>query len=393
MHFDETRRLLDELAEQDHPSAQPLRRAWALDIFLGSERSARDAAKTAGISEEELQAELRRRCLSQKLETSLPQAAVPEVSVVLPVFNEEQNIRELHRRLTDALADVAGYELIFVNNGSVDGSEAAIRELQRTDGHIRLMNLSRNFGHQGGITAGLDESRGQAVILMDADLQDPPEVLGEMIDKWRKGADVVYAVRQKRKDDIFRRGAYFAFYRVLKSFAEIDIPLDSGDFCLMDRAVVDKLKELPERSRFLRGLRAWLGFKQVPFYYERAARHAGTSKYRWRHMLRLALDGLVSFSSLPLRAASYAGLLASIAGAAFLVFAVASYFLGADVPHGWTSTVALILLVSGAQLMLLGVLGEYVSRIYDETKKRPMYILESVVEPESSAPQPEGEAR
>jgi len=267
---------------------------------------------------------------------------------------------------------------VFVDNGSVDNSADIIRELQTDDPSVILVTLSRNFGHQGGLTAGIDHTRGQAVVLIDADLQDPPEVIVDMVDQWRAGAEVVYAVRQKRKDNSLKRSAYFVFYRLLKRFSDIEIPLDAGDFCLMDRAVVDHLKALPEKSRFLRGLRAWLGFSQTPLYYERAARYAGDPKYRFRHLFRFAMDGVVSFSSLPLRAASYAGVLVCLVGVGYLLFALFAHFFSEGIPQGWTSTVALILLLGGTQLVVLGLLGEYIARVYDETKARPTYIVKSV---------------
>ncbi len=199
-----------------------------------------------------------------------------------------------------------------------------------------------------------------------------------MIGKWHDGADVVYAVRHKRKDSVLKRGAYFTFYRLLKVLADIDVPLDSGDFCLLDRVVVDQLNALPEKNRFLRGLRAWVGFRQVPLHYERHARHGGVAKYRFRHLVKLALDGVVSFSTLPLRLAIYSGFLVCLGGLGYLAFAVISHFVNQRVPLGWTSTVALILLLGGTQLILLGILGEYVARIYDESKRRPTYIVKSV---------------
>lgn len=380
MHLKETDLLLKELAAGQHPAAADLRTAVALDGFLSGALTAADAAEFAQVSEEGFRTLLEHRRISHLLATheGTPAGDI-ELSIVLPVYNEEGNVEELYHRLVQSLSDVSKYELIFVNNGSTDRSHELISEIQRSDPSVRIISLSRNFGHQGAITAGMDHSRGRAVILMDADLQDPPEVLPEMITKWREGADVVYAVRQKRKDNVIKRAAYFAFYRILSRFAEIDIPLDSGDFCLMDRAVVENLKALPEKVRFMRGLRAWIGFKQVPLHYERAARHAGESKYRVSHLFRFAFDGIVSFSSLPLRMASYVGLLICLGGVGYLAFALVSHFVS-RIPEGWTSTVAIMLLLGGAQLLLLGVLGEYVARIYNESKKRPAYIVRSIEE-------------
>lgn len=383
MHLRETKLLLDELSSRNHCSEPGLREALAIDGFLTGEMTVEEAAGLGKVSAEEFRALLQRRGISHLLDSSVkPQlvrkTGVPEISVVLPVYNEQDNVQELHRRLVNVLTPMADFELIFVNNGSYDLSGEKIAELQFADPHVRLVTLSRNFGHQGALTAGIDQSAGRAIVLMDADLQDPPEVLAEMISKWRDGADVVYAVRQKRKDGLIKRASYFVFYRFLRRCSDIDMPLDSGDFCLMDRIVVDHLKALPEKSRFLRGLRAWIGFKQVPLYYERAARHAGESKYHFRHLFRFALEGLVSFSSMPLRLAVYCGFLVSLTGIGYLAFAVVSRLINSQLPAGWTSTVALILLLGGTQLILLGVLGEYIARIYDETKKRPTYIIKSV---------------
>lgn len=392
MYLEETQLLLEELSARNHCAASALREAWAIDGFLTGALSVSEAANFGGVTRDQFRCWLQRRGISHLLDSAGAQASAkvidtPELSVVLPVFNEEENIEEIHRRLVHVLKDVSNYELVFVNDGSSDRSVELIRELQRTDPQIKLLELSRNFGHQAAITAGMDYSLGRAIVLLDADLQDPPEVLPQMIAAWRDGADVVFAVRHKRKDNLLKRGAYFAFYRLLKLLADIDVPLDSGDFCLMDRVVVDQLNALPERNRFLRGLRAWVGFKQVPLHYERQPRHAGKAKYRLRHLIKLALDGLVSFSSVPLRLAVYSGFLVSLGGVGYLAFAVVSHFINKRVPLGWTSTVALILLLGGTQLILLGVLGEYIARIYDESKKRPTYIVRSV--PGSAGPRKE----
>ncbi len=306
-----------------------------------------------------------------------PERPEPEVSVVLPVYNEAENLPELYRRLARVLDEAS--EVIFVNDGSVDNSAELIRELHRQDPRIKLISFSRNFGHQAAITAGIDHSRGKAVILMDADLQDPPEVLLRMLEQWRAGAEVVYAVRHKRKESIFKRAAYFTFYRLLQLVSNIDIPLDSGDFCLLDRRVVEQLKRLPERNRFLRGLRSWVGFHQVALHYEREARHAGEAKYTFRKLVRLALDGILSFSSFPLRLSTYAGLLTCCAGVLYLAYALVAYFAQGHSPQGWTSLTVLILLIGGVQLVLLGAIGEYIARIYEETKQRPNYIVKELI--------------
>ena len=301
-----------------------------------------------------------------------------ELSIVLPIYNEAENLPELYRRLCQTLdhTDIAQkVELLFVNDGSSDRSAELITALHQQDSRVALLNFSRNFGHQAAITAGIDYSRGKAVVLMDADLQDPPELLPQMREQWRNGVEVVYAVRRKRKESIFKRAAYFMFYHLLQLISNINIPLDSGDFCLMDRRVVEQLKALPEKNRFLRGLRSWVGYRQVALPCERDARHAGEAKYTFRKLMRLALDGILSFSSFPLRVATYIGLMTCAAGVLYLIYILAFHFIGGVAPQGWTSLIALVLLIGGVQLVLLGAIGEYIARIYDETKQRPNYIV------------------
>lgn len=302
----------------------------------------------------------------------------PELTIVLPIFNEEANIPELYRRLCQAFNCIElarNVEILFVDDGSSDASATLITRLHKEDPRVRLLSFSRNFGHQAAITAGIDYSYGQAIVLMDADLQDPPELLLQMIEQWRNGAEVVYAVRHKRKESIFKRLSYFTFYRLLQLISNIDIPLDSGDFCLMDRRVAEQIKALPEKNRFLRGLRSWVGYRQVAVHYEREARYAGEAKYTFRKLFRLALDGILSFSSFPLRLATYVGLLTCAAGVMYLGYIMAFRFVGGIAPQGWTSLIALVLLIGGVQLIILGAIGEYIARIYDETKQRPNYIV------------------
>jgi dolichol-phosphate mannosyltransferase len=301
-----------------------------------------------------------------------------ELSVVLPIYNEAENIPELYHRLRPVLGEAS--EILFVNDGSSDNSPDLIAELHEEDPRVKLISFSRNFGHQAAITAGIDYSSGKAVVLMDADLQDPPELLPNMIERWRDGVEVVYAVRHKRKESLFKRGAYFGFYRLLQFVSNINIPLDSGDFCLMDRKVVEQIKSMPEKNRFLRGLRSWVGFRQEPLHYERDARHAGEAKYTFHKLVRLALDGILSFSSFPLRLATYAGLLTCCAGVSYLTYALIKFFTAGSAPHGWTSLAALILMIGGVQLVLLGAIGEYIARIYDETKQRPNYIVKEFIQ-------------
>lgn len=329
----------------------------------------------------QLAAELLRLAGGQVIPASAD--AAPELSLVIPIFNEEENIAELYKRLCAVLDEnkVDRAEIIFVNDGSRDGSEAMIRELKRKDPRLKLVNFSRNFGHQAAITAGIDLSRGRATILMDADMQDPPQLIGEMLQKWRDGGEIVYAVREKRNDDgFFKKLFAVSFYRFLQRVSSISIPLDTGDFCLLDIKVVDQLKALPERNRFLRGLRSWLGFKQVAVSFERPARFAGTAKYTFRQSLRLAINGVVGFSTVPLRISVYAGFLAVFFAFLVLIYAFVAYFFDVRLERGWTSIMVSILIIGGVQLILLGSIGEYIGRIYDEVKQRPNYVIREFVE-------------
>ncbi len=303
----------------------------------------------------------------------------PELSVVIPVFNEEENLPALHARLTKALENLGmEYEIVLVDDGSQDQSPAILRRMEAEDQRIVIVEFARNFGHQVAISAGLEQSRGRVVCIMDADLQDPPEVLHTFLAKWREGWEVVYAVRTERKEWWGKRLAYAGFYRLLQRVANIDIPLDAGDFCVMDRQVVDLLVRMPERNRFVRGIRSWVGFKQIGVPYERHARHAGAPKYTFRKLLYLALDGLISFSHTPLRIITLLGFTVS-----FLSFLVALFYLvkkftmGTGVP-GFTTLVVSIFFLAGIQLMTIGVIGEYIGRISDEVKRRPLYVARRV---------------
>lgn len=317
----------------------------------------------------------------------------PLLSIVIPVYNEAENLEALVARLVPAAeAAAAGeFEVVFVNDGSRDGSGAMLDELNARDPRLKALHFSRNFGHQAALQAGLDAARGRAVVLMDADLQDPPELIPRLVERWREGFEVVYAVRRKRKESAWKQLAYATFYRTMKAIAEIDTPLDSGDFCLMDARVVAELKALRERNRFLRGLRSWVGFRQTGVEYERSARHAGEPKYTLRKLVGLALSGYVGFSAFPLRLAAWLGLCSALAGFGLTLWAVMSRILSPEVPQGWASTVAVILFVGGIQLLMLGVIGEYVGRIYDEVRSRPLYVVGSRVgfpeEPEQGAQQ------
>jgi dolichol-phosphate mannosyltransferase len=318
--------------------------------------------------------------MSTQLSTTPPESPSPTISVVVPLYNEEENARQLYQRLVAAL-DAIGkpFELVLVNDGSKDATRTILTKLQENDPRLVVLHLSRNFGHQAAVTAGIDHACGRAVIVMDGDLQDPPEVLHQFVALWERGNDVVYAVRRRRKEGLFKRCAYFLFYRLLRAISDLDIPLDSGDFCLMDRRVVDALKGLPERVRFVRGLRTFVGFRQVGLEYERAMREAGTPKYSFRALLGLAVDGLVSFSSHPLHLVTYLGL-ASVGLAVLLaIWVVADAMYNQATPRGWASMLVVVLFMSAIQLISLGIMGEYVRRIFLEAKGRPTYIVGQVL--------------
>jgi len=306
------------------------------------------------------------------------------VSIVIPCFNESEVIATTHGELDRCLgaSENFTFEFIFVDDGSRDRTVAILRDIRKRDSRVRLVRFSRNFGHQAAVSAGIDHALGDAVAIMDADLQDPPEVLLGMLEKWREGFEVVYGVRRKRKEGIFKRVCYRLFYRIWKWMAEIDVPADSGDFCVMDRQVAEVLRDLPENGRFLRGLRAWAGFCQYGFTYERAARHAGEPKYSFVRLVRLAASGIFNFSDVPLRFISLAGLVTSagaIVGAVLLLlqrlFEIRIFgYAPQDMP-GYTSVFLALQFFSGVQLLSLGIIGEYVARMYGEVKRRPAYVV------------------
>jgi dolichol-phosphate mannosyltransferase len=303
------------------------------------------------------------------------------ITAILPVYNERENLDLLLDRLIVVLEKATGgsFEILFVDDGSRDGSDEVLDSFHARDRRVKVIHFSRNFGHQAALQAGLDEASGDAVILMDADLQDPPEVLDQFIARWRQGYQVVYAVRKKRKEGLLKRAAYNVFYRSMKLIAEIDVPLDAGDFCLLDRGVVDTLVSLPERNRFLRGLRSWVGFRQIGVEYERDARNAGTTKYTLRKLIHLALSGYLGFSAMPLRLSAWLGFLAAGVGFGVVVWALITKLMNVPSPRGWASTIAVMLFIGGIQLLMLGIIGEYLSRVYDEVRQRPLYIVRSRV--------------
>jgi polyisoprenyl-phosphate glycosyltransferase len=311
----------------------------------------------------------------------LPVLGEPVLSVVVPLFNEHENLPELYRRLVASLEAIdEPFELLFVNDGSRDATPAMLDLLAISDPRVTALHMSRNFGHQAAVSAGIDHARGRAVIVMDGDLQDPPEVLARFVESWRGGNDVVYAVRRKRKEGPLKRLGYFAFYRVLRAVADLEIPLDSGDFCLMDRKVVDQLRALPERVRFVRGLRTFVGFRQVGIEYERDARAAGEPKYTFRKLAALAVDGILNHSGYPLRLVTYLGLLSAAAAALLASWAVWDAISNQSTPRGWASLIVVMLFMGAIQLVSLGVVGEYVRRIFLEVKGRPTYIVGRVAQ-------------
>jgi dolichol-phosphate mannosyltransferase len=345
-------------------------------------------ARAAGIPTDDPEAALAFcRSLAAMMAARAPQSerpqpkplSSPELSVVVPVFNEQENLPQLYQRLVATLDRVGlVYELILVDDGSRDQSMPIMHELAAADPRVTVIELARNFGHQVAISAGLDHARGHGVIVMDADLQDPPEVLPEFIAKWREGYEVVYAIREKRKENIFKRMAYAAFYRLLQRVAQVEIPLDAGDFCIMDRRIVDLLNGMPERSRFVRGIRSWVGFRQIGMPYERHARHAGRPKYTFTRLLYLALDGLVSFSFLPLRVITALGFVVSALSILLaMAYTIQKITIGLSPPGFATLTVAIFFL-AGIQLVTIGVIGEYVGRIFEEVKRRPLYVVRAV---------------
>jgi|688.fasta_scaffold14228_1 dolichol-phosphate mannosyltransferase len=305
--------------------------------------------------------------------------ARPRISFVIPLFNEQENLPELHRRLRAALdpLDIEP-EIILVNDGSSDATPTMIHMLSQADPRVVGVMLSRNFGHQAAVSAGIAECTGDAVIVMDGDLQDPPEVLEQFIARWRDGAEVVYAVRTKRKEGLLKRTAYGAFYRLLRKLSDIDIPLDSGDFGLMDRKVVNALMALPERQRFVRGLRCFVGFRQEGLVYERAGREAGAPKYTFKALVRLAMDGLISFSSAPLNLITYLGLGSCVFALGLIAWVMGRAIIGQRPPEGWASTMVVVLFFGSVQLLSLGIIGEYLRRIFLEVKGRPTYIVRDV---------------
>ena len=303
-------------------------------------------------------------------------------SIVVPIYNELENLPELYRRVKEVMdASNETWELILVDDGSTDGSTDKIRELAKKDKLIRPVIFARNFGHQVAITAGWDYARGDAIVIIDADLQDPPEVILELAKKWKEGYEVVYAVRSEREGETwFKKITASLFYRLIYKITDVKIPVDTGDFRLMDRKVVNVLKQMKERHRFPRGMSAWVGFKQIGVTYKRAARVAGVTKYPFNKMLRLALNAITSFSYFPLQVATFFGFIS--AGISILAIPVVAILrlAGSHFFEGQTTTLISVLFLGGVQLISLGILGEYIGRLYDEAKGRPLYIVREAPE-------------
>jgi polyisoprenyl-phosphate glycosyltransferase len=298
-------------------------------------------------------------------------------SIVVPIFNEQQSLPELFARLRSLMGELDGHaEVIMVDDGSTDASYSMMREISGSDQRFKLIRLSRNFGHQIAITAGLDVASGQAVIIIDADLQDPPELILEMVAKWRSGYEVVYALRAERTgESVFKRLTAAAFYRTLQRLTDIEAPLDVGDFRLVDRRALEAFRAMRENNRYVRGMFSWIGFRQAGVTYSRAPRFAGSTKFSLRRMMQFAIDGIVSFSNVPLRLALNLGFF--LAALSFLVgiASITAKLTGAFVVPGWASLIVAVCFLGGIQLMILGVMGEYIARIYDEVKNRPLYLV------------------
>lgn len=306
---------------------------------------------------------------------------MPKYSLIIPIYNEEETIPELYRRVSDVMDSLDdSVELILINDGSRDRSLNLMRELQERDARVCYISFARNFGHQAAVTAGLNFARGQVIVVLDADLQDPPELIPKMIESWQAGYHVVYAQRTKRKKESwFKRLTAYVFYRLLRQLADVDIPADTGDFCLMDRQVVDLLNSMPERNRYIRGLRAWIGFRQTAVKFERDPRFAGEVKYTFKKSLALAINSLVSFSKIPLRISTYLGLFSALIALLMALLVLYWRLQQPDSPVTGLATILIAVFFLGSvQLISIGILGEYIGRIYEEVKGRPAYTIAEI---------------
>ncbi|MDC0303760.1 glycosyltransferase family 2 protein [Flavobacteriales bacterium] len=310
------------------------------------------------------------------------------LSVVIPVYNEEANVQVLYQRLVAVVVglNLTETELVFVNDGSTDNTIDTIKGLPKSTVNVRYLDLSRNFGHQIAVTAGLDQCKGDLVVIIDADLQDPPELIAEMVEKAKSGYDVVYARRTKRQgESLLKRATAKYFYRLLARITSVDIPIDTGDFRIITRRVVDALRQMPEREKFLRGQIAWIGFNQTYIEYAREERQAGSTGYTWRKMLRFALDGITSFSNFPLKMATISGFVMSFVSFLLMLYALYSRFILKVYEPGWTSLMLSVLFIGGIQLVSIGIIGEYIGRISNNVKQRPLYLIKDSSNKESEA--------
>lgn len=301
----------------------------------------------------------------------------PFISIVAPVYNEEEGIEKFLEEVMKVIKKIdKPYEIVFVNDGSKDKSLEKLKAMAAKNKNIKVLSFSRNFGHQIAITAGMDAANGDVVVTIDADLQDTPQLILKMLKKWQEGYEVVYAKRKKRKDTFFKKLTASMFYRTLNKLSEVDIPLDTGDYRLMDRKVIEAMKQVREHSRFIRGLTTWVGFKQTPVEFDRGERFAGETHYPLKKMLKLAMDGMLAFSYKPLKLATWLGFLSIVAGLIFAVYVIILKIVEpSHVTQGWPTLVILVLFMGGVQLFVLGAIGEYIGRIYTEEQNRPLYIV------------------
>jgi len=302
-------------------------------------------------------------------------------SVVVPVYNEEETVPVLYQRLEKVLSELQeSYEIVFVNDGSRDNTMNAIKNISSKNPSVKAIELSRNFGLQIAYSAGIDHASGKAVIVMDGDLQDPPELIPQLIAKWKEGYDVVYTIKTKRKENVLKRFAFAAFYRILKAVSAVEMPLDSGSFSIMDRKVIEIFRSLPERNRLLSGIRAWVGFRQTGIEYERAVRYSGVPRQTLIRLFKMAADELFSFSTVPIRVATVLGLLTSgLALVSIIVVIILRLFTNLILVLGWTSLIIAIMFLGGVQLVFIGILGEYICRIFEEVKNRPLYLVKEKI--------------
>lgn len=306
-----------------------------------------------------------------------------KISIIVPMYYEEEVVNECYTRLKKVLKELENYdyEFIFVNDGSKDKTYELLEVIANMDSRVKVISFSRNFGHQASVTAGLKHATGDAVVIIDADLQDPPEAIGEMIELWEQGNDVIYAKRKTRKGESkFKLLTAKMFYKILNSLSDVEIPKDTGDFRLVDKKVVDTINQMPEHNKFLRGLFSWIGYKQVPYEYERQERFAGKTKYPFKKMLKLATDGIISFSTKPLKILGVIGIISIFISLCILIYSIISYVFSLnDLTPGWTSIMVTITLFSGIQLLSTYIMSEYIARIYDESKNRPQYIVDKKI--------------